>query len=781
MENINKNIIEIALQRCSDPTKLEDFLFPEKIDLKDPFGLNGVKESCERIKKAIKNEEKILIYGDYDADGITSTALLYRGLTKIHDRISYYIPQRDGEGYGLNHEALNKILNQKTDLIITVDCGIKSYDLVKEFTEKGMDFIITDHHIPDELIPDAIIVNPKLSGEESFLDLAGVGVAYTIASALGKEFPQIKEIDSDLLQLAAIGTVADLVNLSMENRKIVRKGIIALNRTPFKGIKSLVDKNDITEINSKTISFLLAPIINSSGRMESPEIALKLLISDDVKETDSLAEDLIHLNNKRKTLVDKVYKEAQKIILENNYFSDPIIIIEKENWPQGILGIVASKLLNEYNRSIILFTESEEGIYKGSARSIEKYNIFDALKKNEDIIDQFGGHAQAAGLSILKDNINILRDKLKADIYQNLNHTDFYNDINSDADLEGISEITEDLYRDLALLEPFGTGNPEPIFKFIRPVDLKIRKIGKLQDHLRIEISEKRNRINGVYFNYQEYPGEEVKSNLFFSLGINEWRNKVSLQLEVKKIIDGQELESQKMEQRIYSNLLFSNGKLNESFTTTERIKYNDVWDILENSKGIIYSKEQNNLAKGHNEFLNKQTLLYKNEKQFPDNFKDIKKFIRLEEDAVLITNSLLLKKEILIETDVYIFADEEPNNNMLYFIKNINPNIKIFIVEDANKRNDLSREILSQFYLMIKEIYSSSEYVNLSEIESFIEKKGKIKMTTDEIIIGVMIFDELGFLEYALKNKILEIKFNLNPDKTNLENSRLYLMSNYK
>ena len=221
LENINKKILEIALKRCPDPSKIEEYLFPEKEELLSPLQLSGILEARDRIISGVNKGEKILIYGDYDADGITSTALLYRALSIIYDQVVYYIPERDGEGYGLNRGALRSIQEQGINLIITVDCGIKSYDLIKEFTNNGIDFIVTDHHTPDDLIPEGIIVNPKYSNQKEFYDLAGVGVAYTLARALGEIYTEITKKDSDLLQLAALGTIADLVNLGIENRKIV--------------------------------------------------------------------------------------------------------------------------------------------------------------------------------------------------------------------------------------------------------------------------------------------------------------------------------------------------------------------------------------------------------------------------------------------------------------------------------------------------------------------------------------------------------------------------------
>lgn len=781
LKNIHEKIIEIALKRCPDPKKIEDFLYPEKTNLMAPFDLPGVEEAVLRIKKGIENKERILIYGDYDADGITSTALLYRALCKIHNQVNYYIPERDGEGYGLNKEALTQISLEGTNLIITVDCGIKSYSLVKEFSEKGLDFIITDHHTPDDLIPESIVVNPKLQKESDFFDLAGVGVAYTIFRGLGEFYPEILDLDSQLLQLAAIGTVADLVNLSKENRKIVRKGIIHLNRNPLKGIKYIAEKNNVFEINSKTISFLLAPIINSSGRMGSPETALKLLISENDRELNLLADELINLNNKRKGLVEKVYKEAQKIILENHYFSDPFILAAKKDWPLGILGIVASRLMNEYNRPVLLLSESEEGIYKGSARSIEKYNIFNALKQFENLIEEFGGHAQAAGLSILEKNINILRNNLNKDIYEKLKHEDFYNDFYPDAELNGIEEVSDSLYEDLALLEPFGAGNPEPLFTFSNNVKLKVSKIGKLKDHLRVDISKGKMKMKGIYFNFNEYPGDEAESNLIFALGINEWQNKVNLQLEIKKILDGERIHYQKMEETIYSNLYFPREKEAKSFTTGERIKYNEIWNILKKYKGILHSKSIKSNFSNAGEVLSTQIFSYDNDQDFTENFKNIKRFIEAEEKGVLLTNSLLLKDEIITNTESYIFGDGEPDRGLINFLTELHPQIKIFFLDEGLNNLNINRESLSRLFLLIKKIFSKSECIFLYELENIFNKDNETELTTEEIFTGIMIFEELGFLNYSYKNSLLEIKLNNIAGKNNLENSKLYNISNLR
>jgi len=781
MNNIHEKIIEIALKRCPDPNKIEEFLYPEKTNLIDAFELFGVEEAVNRIKEAVINEDRIVIYGDYDADGITSTALLYRALSSIHNQVHYYIPERDGEGYGLNKEALSQIYQEETKLIITVDCGIKSYNLVKEFSEKGLDFIITDHHTPDDLIPEAIVVNPKLHKESEFYDLAGVGVAYTLFRGLSYFYPEIIDLDNQLLQLAAIGTVADLVNLSNENRKIVRKGIIQLNRNPLKGIKFVAEKNNIFEINSKTISFLLAPVINSSGRMGSPETALKLLISDHEKELNLLSDELINLNNKRKILVEDVYKEVQKIILENHYFADPFILAAKNDWPLGILGIVASKLMNEYNRPVMLLSESENGLYKGSARSIEKYNIFNALKRSENLIEEFGGHAQAAGLSIFEKNINFLRKELNKDIYEKLHYEDFYNDFYPDAELSGIADINDKLYKDLALLEPFGAGNPEPLFIFSTPVIIKTSKIGKLKDHLRIDISKGKNKLKGIYFSFNEYPGEKSENNLIFAIGINEWQNKVSLQLEVKKILNGQKVHYQKMEEIIYSNLYFPKEKASKSFTIGERIKYNEVWNILENSKGIFHSKSGEKEFSNGKDIPNIEFFLFDNEQDFTQNFKGIKKFLEVEKNGVLLTNSLLLKEEIINQAEFYIFANGMPTQEVLLFLKNIHPEIKVFFLDEGVNHNNLTRESLSQLFLLIRKVFSSSDCIVFYEFESIFNKSMECNLTTEEIFTGIMIFEELGFLRYSYKNSLLEIKLNNVIGKNNLENSQLYNISNHR
>lgn len=777
MENINKKIIEIALKRCGNSEDLEKYLFPEKALLTDPFFLKGVKESCERIEKAVNNNERIVIYGDYDADGITSTALLYRAVSLIHDRVFYYIPERDGEGYGLNYDALDFLFLKNTDLIITVDCGIKSWKLVNDFKNKGLDFIITDHHTPDEVIPDVLIVNPRLSKENQFYDLAGVGVAFTLAAGLGRIFPKIKEEEDTFLQLAAIGTIADLVNLSMENRIITRKGIICLNRKPLQGIQSLSEINNINEINSKTIAFLIAPLINSSGRMESPETALKLLISEDKKVTDTLSIELTDLNNKRKLLVEKVYSEAREIILKNHYFTDPFILIEKREWPHGILGIVASKIMNEYNRPVMLLAESEEGTYKGSARSIDKYNLFDSLKAQEDLLLEFGGHSQAAGLSIKDHNISLLRKKLNLDLYESLDSEDFYTDIKPDGELAGIEEITFDMYKDLALLEPFGTGNPEPVFTFRDPVNLKLKKIGRLKDHLRIEASQDRKKIQGIYFNFQEYTENDFSGNLVFSIGLNEWQKRISLQLEVKKIEGLMKIHSSKMEQKIFGSFIFNRNMQDKNFTRSEKIQYNEVWNLLENSSGIIFSGGF--LVPEKPDFLkNEKLYIYDSENNYPENFASLKRFIS-DKKGHLYTDSLLLKEEILLNAEKYVIPGIGFLEKIIPYIKSLNPEINIFILEDVKYNNSFNRDILSKLYLFLKRYFSIPVCIDINQLREDFQREVNIILSSEELISGIMIFEELGFLEYSLKNTFLEIKINNNNLKNNLENSRIYNIFN--
>ncbi len=776
MKKINQKVLELAQKRCPENISLEEFLFPEKLPLADPFLLNGVKKACERIKEAIKKEEQITIYGDYDADGITATAILYRAISAIYSKIDTYIPERDNEGYGLNDLALAELLTRGTNLIITVDCGIKSKDLVAKYKNMGLDFIVTDHHLPGEVLPETIIVNPKVSKEEIFYDLAGAGIAYFLSLALAQDEENIKKIDADLLQLATLGTIADLVDLKMENRKIVRKGLAYLNQTNLRALKKLLESNDLSQVKSKNIAFFLGPVINSSGRMGKPELALELLTTNNHVRIDQLVTELLNLNKKRKDLVDSTYLKARKIVLEKQLFLDPFILLGNKNWQAGIIGIVAARLVEDFKRPVILLSEDQEGLWKGSGRSIANFDIFKALENNQDYLQEFGGHPQAAGLSLLEEDIIPFREALNKYVYKVLEEKDLEEKTEVDLYFENIAEIDCDFYNDLAYLEPFGQGNPEPLFSFANDLKLSMQRIGKNKDHLRITAQDQSGKIGAVYFNYKEYSQDICQGNLLFNLGINEWQNRKTLQLEVKEIIGLKGKNHKNLEEKIYSLFPAFAYIEGNNFTKYQEIKYNEVYNLLRDSKAIIYADKP--IKTGQKmDIKEKDSLFYQSTNTFAQNYLSLKNFL-LEERQILFTDTFLYKNIILNQTQYFLFPAGDKIDFIASSLKEINPSLEIFTYENSleeEKEERLNRDLLSKLYLSLQRNFKDKEHQDLSDYTKLFNQEEDIILSEQELLSGIIIFEELGFLNYTLKNSFIDLVLAKNVKKNNLENSLFF------
>lgn len=434
---------------------VELFLFPTLDKLYDPYLLPGVKEGVERLKRALSNGEKVLVYGDYDVDGVTGTTILLLVLKEAFgDRISYFIPHRVKEGYGLHYEIIRYARDKGFSLVITVDCGINDADVVSEGLKMGIDFIITDHHIPGEKLPEgAIIINPKLKDcKYPFKDLAGVGVAWKFLSAFAGR-PLV-----ELLDLVAIGTVADVVSLLGENRILVREGFKLLERGVRPGIRELLKEAGIRpsrRIDEWLVSFVMAPRLNAAGRMDIADLSVNLLLTPSPFKARELSKKLNLLNSRRRSVEEKILNEVDGKIGDS-----PIIFLYDEKWHLGVLGIVASKLVERYGKPAFLMCKSGKKV-KGSARGIEGFRINEALSYCSDILDGYGGHELAGGFSLREERIVDFKERL----------LEFSRGMNLpliggqwvDDRLEG-KDLTLSLAQELSNLSPWGRGNPQPIF-----------------------------------------------------------------------------------------------------------------------------------------------------------------------------------------------------------------------------------------------------------------------------------------------------------------------------
>ncbi len=502
------------------------FLFGNN-EFHDPYLLKGMDLAVQRIHTAIENNEPILIFGDYDADGVSSTSLLMLTLRDLGANVEFYIPNRFTEGYGPNEAAFRKAAENGIRLIITVDTGISAVHEAAVAKELGLELIITDHHEPGPVLPEALaIIHPKLPESiYPFRDLAGVGVAFKLAHALYGRVPE------HLLELAVIGTIADLVSLKGENRLIAKKGLKNIRETKNIGLRAVlklagVDPMSITE---ETIGFTLAPRINAVGRLEDADLAVGLILTDDPSEAEQLAAEMEDLNKTRQSIVNSITAEAIEEV-EKNYpiETNKVLVIGKEGWNAGVIGIVASRLVEKYYRPVIVLSyDSEKGIAKGSARSIAGFDLFQNLSTCRDILPHFGGHPGAAGMTLNLADVPDLRARLNklADVL--LKAEDFIPVTFLDGEFR-LEDIHLSSLDEMGLLSPFGMDNAKPKVLIHDVAIANIRKIGSDQNHLKIIVNDEGANLDGVGFGLGPLVDEispAAKISLIGELSINEWNN----------------------------------------------------------------------------------------------------------------------------------------------------------------------------------------------------------------------------------------------------------------
>ena len=527
-----------------NPEDARKYLSPSLTDLHNPFLMKDMKKAVERLIKAIHDCEKMLIYGDYDADGVTSVAILYRFLKKLNAPASYRIPDRSREGYSLNRSAIDEMKAQGISLIVTVDCGISDYSEIKYAASLGIDVIVLDHHeIPEKLPEAAAVINPNRSDcRFPFKHLAGVGVVFNFLIALrgklreegfwnDKPYPNLKEY----LDLVALGTIGDISPLIDENRIFVRFGLDLINEGQCLGIKALKEIGGIGDqpVDTGTASFSLIPRINAAGRLASANDAVRLLLTEDWSEALALARQLDTHNRERQVLEKNILDEILEKIDSDRTLDDyRSLIFASESWHPGVIGIVASRLVDMYYRPAILIS-LKNGIGKGSGRSISEFNLHEGLSKCQSLLITHGGHRYAAGISIKEEDIqdfkSLLEDVLKQDI-----STEVLQPLTSIDAQCILSDINNDLISQLQLLAPFGSKNPEPVL-YSRNV-----KVGNFSivgnNHLTMQISDKGAAFNSIWFNKGHLSSTVARSpvDIVFTPRFNIWNGAVTLQLKIK-------------------------------------------------------------------------------------------------------------------------------------------------------------------------------------------------------------------------------------------------------
>lgn len=519
--------------------QIKNFLSKDLGTMYDPFLMRDMDKAVKRINAAKEAGEKITIYGDYDVDGITAIAILYKYLAGLGIDVDYYVPDRMQEGYGVNRDALDKIKTRGSSLIITVDTGITAVEECEYATEIGLDVIVTDHHECKERIPDVYAaIDPKRKDcKYPFKSLAGVGVVFKLIQALDKN-SSLFELMEDYADLMCLGTVADISPLVDENRVIVTEGLKRFKRTKNVGLKALIDvSTNGKAITTSTIGYIIAPRINASGRLGCASRSVELFLTDDEENALKLANSLCEENSLRQQTEQKMFKEALEYIEEHpEVKEDKIIVIPHENWHHGIVGIVSSKITEKFYKPSILFAiDGDEA--KGSGRSVSGFNLFGALESCSDLLEKFGGHELAAGLTIKSSNIEEFRKKINEYSKDKISESMLVPTVMLDAAIK-VPYITIDTVHDINRLQPFGVDNPTPAFA-VR--NIKIHKISVMSEgkHLRMTLLKEGKYLDAVGFGMGEYYHHLEEGDFIdvaFALDINDYKGFQNVQLILKDI-----------------------------------------------------------------------------------------------------------------------------------------------------------------------------------------------------------------------------------------------------
>lgn len=607
VQKLNKDLASTIAERYSiDPLtallltqrgfdtfdKLDEF-FDDSEEWIDPFLLPDMEKAVERINDAIFDGERICVYGDYDCDGVTSTTILYSYLEAQGADVTYMLPERERDGYGLSNQVVDRIAATGTKLIVTVDNGISAVEEAKYIKEKGMELVVTDHHLEGDELPDCVaIVDPHRNDWDCpFEDYAGCGVALKLCCAMEGSS---EEVMQEFADIAAVGTVADMVPLVGENRKIVLYGLRLLNTFRKPGIEAILEKAGLADktLDSMNISFGIAPRINAAGRMGTAERALDLLLADDPYSASEMAEEVNVMNTQRHTEEDKIFNEAVAYLQDHPELAHlPILVVSGKGWHEGVLGIVASKLLERYLRPVIVLTDKGY-LCKGSARSIEGFSIYDAMNSCRDMLNTFGGHELAAGMSIKPELLDEFRVKINEYAYENQS---VYPETRIDCKLNPAG-LSLDVLDSIRMMEPFGTGNTSPVFGLYGVVLDSVQGMGNEGRHKKLTFHKDgtHTQVNGIFFNRPEFPYQRGdKVDLVVTLGRNEYRGNVSLSVYVRDIRPaGSDDDAMAESEQLFDKMLAGRPLSEEEVhrLTPDRSYFAGLYRYLKANEGVPYS-----------------------------------------------------------------------------------------------------------------------------------------------------------------------------------------------
>ena len=516
----------LVLRGLKDADAVHDFLYPSLQQLHDPFLMKNMDKAVARLNKALGAKEKIMVYGDYDVDGTTAVALVYKYLQNIYSNLVYYIPTRDDDGYGISLQSIDYAEQIGVKLIIVLDCGIKAVEEIAYAKQKGIDFIVCDHHVPDDELPDAAaILNPKLVDDTyPFKGLSGCGVGFKFMQAFSKSngLGTMYNLEA-MLDLVAVSIAADIVPLTGENRVMMFYGLRRLNNNPNVGLRSIIRTCGLQrhELTINDIIFKIGPRINASGRMESGQESVELLVTRNSQTAMEISKRIDQYNSNRKELDSQVTVEANEIIDRHAQVLDgkkPIVIYDR-NWHKGVIGIVAARLAELYFRPSVVLTYYADGIATGSSRSVRGFDVYTAIKSCRDLLETFGGHTNAVGLSIKEENIPEFRRRLTEYVEEHIQDEQVTPAMDIDCELK-LPEINGAFLRYLRMLNPYGPGNSKPVFITRKLYDQGTSKVvGRDQEHIKLELVDSKSShvMNGIAFG-QSAAARYIKSKRSFDI-----------------------------------------------------------------------------------------------------------------------------------------------------------------------------------------------------------------------------------------------------------------------
>lgn len=543
---VSESLAYLMVQRgITSSDEAETFFNPSLDDLHDPFLMKDMNIAVDRISTAVKKNEKILVYGDYDVDGTTAVALVYSFLKEQYSSVEYYIPDRYKEGYGVSFDGLDYAYKNKCKVVITLDCGIKAVEKVKYAHTKGLDVIICDHHYPGDEIPNALaVLDPKQpSCNYPYKDLSGCGVGFKLIHAYarihGIPFSKV----SNFLDLVAVSIASDIVPITGENRILAYFGLKQLNESPCTGLREIIRESDVTRaLTIEDVVFKIGPRINAAGRMETGSTAVDLLVSNDSKLATGISKEINNFNIERRNVDRTITTEAMRMISEDlGTVNSKTTVLYNPSWKKGVIGIVASRLIETYYRPTVILTESN-GFATGSARSVQGYDLYQAIESCSDLLESFGGHMYAAGLTLKKENIRPFMDRFEEYVNNTIAEDQLVPRIFIDTELS-FSEINEEFFRIMNQFQPFGPENMSPVFVSRNVFDTGSgRMVGSSGEHLKLDLCQEssgQKSFSAIAFsqaNHFEFIKAGNPFDICYSLEMNEFRGNRNLQLNIKDI-----------------------------------------------------------------------------------------------------------------------------------------------------------------------------------------------------------------------------------------------------